>query len=185
MPRRKPDEVIVHRVEFGPWEREHFAPALTAQAAKPYLRFVSDIMRDVSAILLIAGILTLALPKWLPADWRETLGMSDDPAGLRATLADWFEIQNLVGAASGAWVGAWAGSWIPGIGNILGAILGAASGWTAVEVGEEVVEAAQQAAADAALAAAASAEDREIAWTGVLIRTILMLESVGNRPGPL
>ena len=189
MPRRKPDEVIVHRVEFGPWEREHLAPVLTSQAAKPWLKFLGDIMRDVSAILLIAGMLTLLLPSWLPADWRETLGISDDPVGLRATLKDWFEIQNLVGFVGGAWGGfvatAWSGLFTGGWSSVVGAILGGLAGWTAVEVGEEVVEGVQQAQADAAFAAAAASEDREIAWTAVLIRTILMLESIGNRPGPL
>jgi len=185
MPRRKPDSVNVTRVELGPWEREHFGPYLQAQANKPYLDFVSQIMRDVSAILLIAGFLTLLLPSWLPADWRDTLGMTDDPVGLRATLKDWFEIQNLVGIAGGAWAGAWAGSIVPGIGNVLGAILGAISGWTAVEVGEDVLEAAQQAQAEAALAAAQNAEDAQITWTAVLIRTVLMLEKVGHRTGPL
>ena len=189
MPRRKPDEVVVHRIEFVPCERDHFAPALTAQAAKPWLKFLGDIMRDVSAILLIAGMLTLLLPAWLPPDWRETLGISDDPVGLRATLKDWFEIQNIVGFVGGAWAGfvtvGWTGLFTGGWSTLIGTLLGGLTGWTAVEVGEEVVEAVEQAQADAAFAAAASAEDREIAWTAVLIRTILMLETVGHRQGPL
>lgn len=190
MPRRKPDTVNVTRVELGPWEREHIGPYLQAQASKPYLDFMSQIMRDVSAILLIAGFFTLLLPGWLPADWRETLGMSDDPVGLRATLRDWFEIQNLVGFTAGAWGGftatAWSGLFTGGWSTLVGTLLGGLAGWTAVEVGEEVVEAVQEAQAEAVLAAQAENQtDAEITWTAVLIRIVLVLEKVGNRTGPL
>lgn len=193
MPRRKPDEVIVHRIELGPFEREHLAPVMTAQAAKPYLKFLGDIMRDVSALLLIAGLLTLALPAWLPANWRDTIGLSEDPAGIRATLEDWFELQNVVGFVAGAWGGfiatGFTGLFTGGWGTLIGTLLGGLTGWTAVELGEEVVESIEQAQIEAEVAAAQEAaegrEAAEISWTIALIRTILILEQVGNRPGPL
>lgn len=193
MPRRKPDSVEVVRIELGPWEREHLAPVMTAQAAKPFLKFLGDIMRDVSAILLIAGILTLALPAWLPANWRETIGISEDPAGLRAFVEDAFEIQNIVGFVGGAWAGFWAAGWsglfTGGIGTVVATILGGLTGWTAVELAEDVVEGVEQAQIEAEIAAAQEAaegrEAAEISWTIALIRTILVLEAVGHRDGPL
>ena len=66
MPRRKPTETVVHRVELGTWERDHLGPLAGALTAKPFIQAFTDIIRDNSALLVIAGVLTLLLPSWLP-----------------------------------------------------------------------------------------------------------------------
>ena len=97
MPRRKPDEVVVHRIELGPWERDRLGPLATSLTAKPWLNTFTDIIRDNSALLFIAGVLTFLLPN-LPPGWREDLGIGEDDQGTIATIKDWLELQNLAAA---------------------------------------------------------------------------------------
>lgn len=174
MPRRKPDEVIVHRVEFGPWERDHLGPLATAATAKPFIQAFTDIIRDNSALLVIAGILTLLLPGWLPAGWREELGIGEDTGSLGATVRDWLELQNLAGGLAGAWGGAAVGSVIPGFGTIIGAVLGFFTGLVAVEVGEDI-------AAELADLGEEANRGVQISAVALLISLISILERVGNR----
>jgi len=177
MPRRRPTDTVVHRVELGTWERQHLGPFFTAQTIKPGLEAFVNIIRDNSALLVIAGILTLLLPSWLPAGWREELGIGEEGGSLGATVRDWLELQNIVGGLTGAWVGGAAGSVIPGFGTIIGAILGFFTGLVAVEVGEEIA---------AELSDLGEEANRGVTLAGVavLISVISILERVGNREGP-
>jgi len=177
MPRRRPDETVVHRVELGTWEREHLGPFFTAQTIKPGLEAFVNIIRDNSALLIIAGILTLLLPGWLPAGWREELGIGEEGGSLGATVRDWLEVQNIAGALTGAWLGGAAGSVVPGPGTIIGAIIGFLAGLIAVEVGEDIA---------AEISDLGEEANRGIALAGVaaLISVISILERVGNREGP-
>ena len=174
MPRRKPDETVVHRVELGTWEREHIGPLATAMTLKPGIQAFVDIIRDNSALLVIAGVLTLLLPNWLPPGWREELGIGEEGGSIGATVRDWLELQNLAGGLVGAWGGGVAGSVIPGFGTIVGAILGFFSGLVAVEVGEEI-------AAELSDLGDEANQGIVLAGTALLISVISILERVGNR----
>jgi MFS family permease len=174
MPRRRPSDVVVHRVELGTWERDHLGPLATALTAKPFMVAFTDIIRDNSALLVIAGVLTLLLPNWLPPGWREELGIGEEGGSIGATVRDWLETQNLVGALAGAWGGAWAGSFIPGPGTLIGAILGFFSGLVAVEVGEDVLAELEEQQQEAQ-------RGGQLAAVALLISIISILERVGNR----
>ena len=50
MPKRKPDQVITHRIELGSWEREHIAtPVATSKQ-------VSNLANSVSGIVIAGGL---------------------------------------------------------------------------------------------------------------------------------
>ena len=174
MPRRKPTETVVHRVELGTWERDHLGPLAGALTAKPFIQAFTDIIRDNSALLVIAGVLTLLLPSWLPPGWREELGIGEPDGGLGAVIRDWLEVQNLAGGLVGAWGGGVAGSVIPGFGTIVGAVLGFFTGLVAVEAGEDIA---------AELSDLGEEANRGVALAGVavLLSVISILERVGNR----
>ena len=174
MPRRKPTETVVHRVELGTWERDHLGPLAGALTAKPFIQAFTDIIRDNSALLVIAGFLTLLLPNWLPPGWREELGIGEPDGGLGAVIRDWLEVQNLAGGLVGAWGGGVAGSVIPGFGTIVGAVLGFFTGLVAVEAGEDIA---------AELSDLGEEANRGVALAGVavLLSVISILERVGNR----
>ena len=174
MPRRKPTETVVHRVELGTWERDHLGPLAGALTAKPFIQAFTDIIRDNSALLVIAGFLTLLLPNWLPPGWREELGIGEPDGGLGAVIRDWLETQNLAGGLVGAWGGGVAGSVIPGFGTIVGAVLGFFTGLVAVEAGEDIA---------AELSDLGEEANRGVALAGVavLLSVISILERVGNR----
>ena len=181
MPRRKPDEVVVHRIELGPWERDRLGPLATSVTAKPWLNTFTDIIRDNSALLFIAGVLTFLLPN-LPPGWREDLGIGEDDQGTIATNKDWLELQNLAGGVAGLWGGAWAGAPAGPWGAIAGAIAGFFSGMVAVEVGEEISEELQEAAAEARrLEAEAQYAAAQTTTTAILISVIGLLERIANR----
>ena len=174
VPRRKPTETVVHRVELGTWERDHLGPLAGALTAKPFVQAFTDIIRDNSALLVIAGFLTLLLPNWLPPGWREELGIGEPDGGLGAVIRDWLEVQNLAGGLVGAWGGGVAGSVIPGFGTIVGAVLGFFTGLVAVEAGEDIA---------AELSDLGEEANRGVALAGVavLLSVISILERVGNR----
>tara|TARA_Y100000310_G_scaffold143096_1_gene142501 strand:+ start:703 stop:1254 length:552 start_codon:yes stop_codon:yes gene_type:complete len=181
MPRRRPDEVVVHRIELGPWERSHIGPLTTSLTAKPWLNSFTDIIRDNSALLFVAGVLTLLLPQ-LPPGWREDLGIGSEDQGTIATIKDWLELQNLVGGVAGFWGGAWAGA--PGgpWASLAMAVAGFFSGLVAVEVGEEISEELQEAAAEARrLEAEAQYAAAQTTTTAILISVIGLLERIANR----
>ena len=181
MPRRKPDEVVVHRIELGPWERSHIGPLTTSLTAKPWLNTFTEIVKDNSALLFIAGVLAFLLPD-LPPGWREDLGIGTDSQGTLATIKDWLELQNLAGGVAGLWGGAWAGAPAGPWGALAGAIAGFFSGLIAVEVGEEISEELQEAAAEAAaLEAEARYAAAQTTTTAMLISVIGLLERIGNR----
>jgi len=173
-PRAKATEVVIHRVELGTWERDHIGPLTRALTLKPGLQAFTDIIRDNSALLVIAGFLTLILPGWLPPGWREELGIGEEGGSLGATIRDWLEVQNLVGGLAGAWGGGVAGSVIPGFGTIVGAVLGFFTGLVAVEVGEDIAAELEELGEEA---------NRGVTLAGValLISVISILERVGNR----
>jgi len=131
-PRRAPDEVVTHRIELGGWERERINTLVGAESFNKVATPVVTAINDNGTLLLIAGLLTLLLPGWLPADWKiQTHAMNTID-----TIVDWLEPQNIVGAAVGLGFGATFG-WM---GALVGAFLGAAG----VEAAEEVAEAFSQ-----------------------------------------
>ena len=131
MPRRIPDEVVLHRLELGTWERDRIDTLVGAEAFNKISTPVVTAINDNGTLLLIGGLLALLLPGWIPADWKtqvHALNTIDQ-------ILDWLEPQNLVGAA----VGAGAGIYLLGpLGIFIGAFLGAAG----VEAAEEIAEAA-------------------------------------------
>jgi len=132
MPRRRPAEVVTHRLELGTWERDRINTLVGATSFNKVATPVVTAINDNGTLLLISGLLVLLLPGWIPADWKIQIeGMETIE-----TIADWLEPQNIVGAAVGFGFGATFG-WV---GALVGAFLGAAG----VEVGEEVAEAFSQ-----------------------------------------
>jgi len=130
-PRRIPDEVVLHRLELGTWERDRIDTLVGAESFNKISTPIVTAINDNGTLLLIVGLLTLLLPGWIPADWKtQIFGMNTIDQ-----IADWLEPQNIVGMA----VGAGAGIYFLGpLGLLIGAILGAAG----VEAAEEIAEAA-------------------------------------------
>lgn len=130
-PRRIPDEVVLHRLELGTWERERINTLVGAESFNKISTPIVTAINDNTTLLLISGLLTLFLPGWIPNDWKEQI------FGLNTidVIMDWLEPQNIVGAA----LGAGAGIYLLGpLGALIGAFLGAAG----VEAAEEIAEAA-------------------------------------------
>lgn len=96
MPRRKPDEVVVHRLELGAWERDRVETLVTTSA---FNQVIGPVVGIISNPLAMGGILLALLALFfpnLPRDWFEqTKDMTRDQ------LDDWLEWQNL----TGAWLG--------------------------------------------------------------------------------
>ena len=133
---------------------------------------IVDLMKDNTALLLVAGLLAMLLPN-LPPGWREELGI-DEEAGAIAKIKDYLELQNLAGGVMGGWAGAWAGAPAGPWGALIGGIFGVFSGIVAVEVGETAGEALQK--------EIDSAKTGNLMSLSVsLMYLILMLERIGNR----
>ena len=117
MPRRKPDEVVVHRLELGAWERDRVETLVTTSA---FNQVIGPVVGIISNPLAMGGILLALLALFfpnLPRDWFEqTKDMTRDQ------LDDWLEWQNL----TGAWLGGAIGGGITGgpVGALIGALLG-------------------------------------------------------------
>jgi len=141
MPRLPVDgvKVIEHRITFGAKEREILESTTTAYSFRNVSTPIITAINDNTTLLLIAGLIGLVLPSWLPDDYETiTEGLGFDG------VKDWLEIQNLAGAGAGAYAGSVAGP----VGAIIGAILGSYG----VEVAEDVLDPQKQAvAATAAL----------------------------------
>ena len=133
--KRKPDQVVVHRLELQQKERELLETYTTAYAVRSWSQPFVAILKDVTASLTIVAILALILGDKLnailPEGWElATSEMNTDQ------IMDWLEIQNLVGAGIGGGVGMVLGFWLglflgpfsavagAGAGGIAGAALG-------------------------------------------------------------
>ena len=173
--------MVVHRIELGPWERSHIGPLTTSLTAKPWLQSFTDIIRDNSALLFVAGLLTFLLPNlpqagaktWVSAPRpREPWRPSRITWNCRTSRAAWRAYGGVPGRVRR--LAPW--------GALAGAIAGFFSGIIAVEVGEHISEELQEAAAEAA---AAEAEARYAAaqttTTAILIAVIGLLERIANR----
>jgi hypothetical protein len=153
LPKNKPDQVIVHRIELQQKEREILESYTTAYAVKSWSKPFVDIISDNSALLVVSAFVVFfvgdKLDKLgLPQDWPEiTAGMD------ASQLRDWLEIQNLVGAGIGGSIGlalgAFLGSFLGPFGIVGGAgaggIAGAAAGSYTVEELEDLAVEAEKA----------------------------------------
>ncbi len=151
--KRKPDQVITHRIELQQKEREMLESYTTAYAVKSWSKPLVDIISDNSALLVVSAFVVFfvgdKLDKLgLPSDWP------DITAGMDTTqLRDWLEIQNLVGAGIGGSIGlalgAFLGSFLGPFGLVggagAGAVAGAAAGSYTVEELEDLKAEAEQA----------------------------------------
>jgi hypothetical protein len=151
--KRKPDQVITHRIELQQKEREMLESFTTAYAVKSWSKPFVDIISDNSALLVISAFVVFFLGDkleklGLPADWFEiTQNMNADE------IRDWLEIQNLVGAGIGGSIGlalgAFLGSFLGPFGLFGGAaaggIAGAAAGSYTVEELEDLQKEAERA----------------------------------------
>ena len=63
MPRSKPKETIVHRVELGSWERQRLDGIVDAWIFNRVSPPVVAGMSDVSFMIVLGGILTLWFPE--------------------------------------------------------------------------------------------------------------------------
>jgi len=133
--KRKPDQVVVHRLELQQKEREMLETYTTAYAVRSWSQPFVAILKDVTASLTIVAILYLVLGdklnEILPEGWElATSEMNNEQ------IMDWLEIQNLVGAGIGGVLGMVLGFWLglflgpfsavagAGAGGIAGAALG-------------------------------------------------------------
>jgi len=129
MPRLPVDgkKVVEHRITLGAKERQLLESAETAYSFRNVSTPIITAINDNTTLLLIAGLLGLALPNWLPDDWEViTENMTVSQVG------DWLELQNLAGAGGGALIGSVAGP--------VGAIIGAVLGSYGVEIAEDVYD---------------------------------------------
>jgi len=79
MPKRKPDEVIVHRIEFQQKEREALEMAAASYSfrnvASPIIAFINDNTSLMLILTLIAGYLGF---KWIPPKIEEGIDLITD-----------------------------------------------------------------------------------------------------------
>tara|TARA_Y100000310_G_scaffold162857_1_gene162822 strand:+ start:1894 stop:2247 length:354 start_codon:yes stop_codon:yes gene_type:complete len=79
MPRAKPDEVIIHRIELGSWERDHLSAVFATQAAKNIAEPAIALISDVSAMSLILGLGAGWWGfNWVKGEYADTIEMIDD-----------------------------------------------------------------------------------------------------------
>ena len=74
MPKRKPDQVITHRIELGTWEREHIATPVTTS------KTVSNLANSVSGVVAAGaiGLAAYGLYWFFDAGWE-----------IRGKIKDW------------------------------------------------------------------------------------------------
>lgn len=79
MPRTKPTEVIVHRIELGIWERDHLSAVFATQAAKNIAEPAIALVSDVSAMSLILGTGAAWWGfEWVKGEYDDVMEMLDD-----------------------------------------------------------------------------------------------------------
>jgi len=129
MPRRAPDETVVHRVELGSWERNHLEGLLTSRAWANAVGPIVDILTSKVAMgAILLGLVTGLIPG-LPSDWMEqTEGMSVNQ------VKDWLEPQNLLALGGGILAGG-----ILGLGSLPALVIGLLA-FAGVEASEDVIE---------------------------------------------
>lgn len=125
MPRKPTEKVVEHRITLGTYERQMVSDAISGYNFKNISTPIVAGLSDVSFLVFVGGILALFLDKALGTGWREATEFL-----VGKDLADWLEVQNLVGAGIGGTIGLFVGN------PFIGAFLGSA----AVELGEAGVE---------------------------------------------
>jgi len=138
MPRSKPKETIVHRIELGTYERTRLDEIAGAYQINRIATPAVDLLRDGTAMIGVLAIVTFLWPGWKkdPATDedltdQQLLWVIDD----EKKLDDWIDGQNLIAMALGgaaafgvtAWVlggppGILVGSIVTGAGIIGGAL---------------------------------------------------------------
>ena len=129
MPRSKPNETVVHRVELGTWERNHLEGLLASRAWANAVGPIVDLLTSKVAMgAILVGLVTGLIPG-LPGDWMEqTEGMSI------AQVKDWLEPQNLLALGGGILAGG-----ILGLGSLPALVIGLLA-FAGVEASEDVIE---------------------------------------------
>lgn len=102
MPRAKPDEVIVHRIELGAWERDHLSAVFATQAAKNLAEPAIALISDISAMsLILGGVAAWTGFQWVQGQYEDTVGMIDDFRSQLDAAGGWEEVTAPGGAAEG------------------------------------------------------------------------------------
>lgn len=97
---------------------------------------IVDLMKDVTGLAALYLILNAMFPNWSKGLDLEALDATNEKGWM-----DYFETQNLLGAAAGGAAAGFAGgSWFGPWGAAIGAVAGAFGGTLAVEGGEQLVE---------------------------------------------
>tara|TARA_R100001086_G_scaffold199645_1_gene115815 strand:- start:174 stop:530 length:357 start_codon:yes stop_codon:yes gene_type:complete len=79
MPRAKPDEVIIHRIELGSWERDHLSAVFSTTAIRNVAEPAVALISDVSAMSLILGLGAGFWGfQWVRGEYEDTMEMIED-----------------------------------------------------------------------------------------------------------
>lgn len=146
MPRSKPKETIVHRIELGGYERTRLDAIAGAYEINRISAPVVNLLTDTTAMMGLLALITFFLPRW-KEDPVTGEDLSDDKllwvVDDEKKLDDYLEEQNLIamaiGGAAALGVAAWVAGGPPGwiIGGIVTGV-GAVTGGLVQEGIEEV-----------------------------------------------
>lgn len=136
MPRRKPEKVVVHRLELGDFERSRIDSFLAAKTFEAGSKPVVDILKDVSAMASIGAIIFFLFPNLLKNNANGEDYSKDEIKGRdEKGLADYIEAQNLLAIAATGTLAYFTG----GTSLLVSSLIGAIGGTVIAEGAEEVV----------------------------------------------
>lgn len=135
MPRRKPEKVVVHRLELGDFERSRIDSFLAAKTFEAGSKPIVDVLKDISAMASIGAIVFFLFPNLLKNNATGEDYSKDDIAGKDSTgLADYIETQNLLAIAATGSLAYFTG----GTSLVVSSLIGILGGTVVAEGAEEV-----------------------------------------------